>query len=1043
MRCVATPCGPRLAPALPRTPRGALAHGALAHGALAHGALALGALALGAVANPALPALSGAGAVAGAQQPAAATGTIAGRVVERGATGGLPAAQVFVVGTTRGTVTNDSGGFRIPGVPVGSYQLRVRRLGYESVALPVTVAAGQTARVEFTVGRATATTLEQVVVTATGEQQRAREQGNAIATVAVPETRVPALPAFSQALAGQAAGVQVLQSSGTSGTGSRIRIRGANSLSLSNEPLIIIDGVRVQGGGNSGSIGIGGQQPSRLDDLNPEEIESIEILKGPAASGLYGTQAANGVVQITTKRGRGGRTQWNAYAERGVARDVSDFQPNYGAYGLFDDGEGGTVRDFGCDLYSVGQGFCTQEANGVVSFNPLKNPQTTPFRDGARTQYGLNVAGGTERVGYFLSGEQDREAGVYRTNAVNRNSLRANLRAFLTEKLDVNVSTGYVASDVQLPGNDNTFLGYISNGLAGFARKDDPGAVNADGYDPLGPASIDTYQNFQEARRFIGSAQANWRPLGWLRFNGVAGLDLINRFDTQLVPPGQILLDVETEEGWRNANRFQFGTYTAQATATASFTPRPQLSSTTTLSFQYQQDRNDGVYAGGNRLVAGSGTLGGTVARFSVDEDYVDNRLAGGILSQQVGWRDRLFVTVGLRGDQNSAFGRNFGVAYYPTAQASWVASEEGWFPKGPLDQVRLRASFGRAGLRPGSIDALTYSRPVPARVRGADVAAITVGGVGDPDLRPEVTTEFEGGVDLEAFDRRVALQLTGYNRESQDALVARVIAPSVGVTRTRFENIGSIRNSGIEALLTLQPVASRTVDLDLTVNYSYNTNRILTLEDTTPILVTANGSQKHVPGFPAGGYWGRPITGFERNAQGIVTGTTYGPERFLGYAQPRTLLSLTPTLTLFKWARLSALVDYRGGYKQYNSSEDFRCGIGRCRGFNDPTAPAQEQANALASAIDGVYTGYIEDADFVRLREASLTLTLPDRLTTRLLRARGLSLTLAGYNLGLWTDYTGVDPEVNASAQSNFVQSDFLSQAPVRRFAARVNVNF
>ncbi|MGZ8457271.1 MAG: SusC/RagA family TonB-linked outer membrane protein [Gemmatirosa sp.] len=975
----------------------------------------------------------------GAQQPAA-TGTIAGRVSEAGTNAPLAAAQVFVVGSTpRGTVTNETGTYRILGVPAGAVQVRVRRLGYESVVLPVTVTAGQTVTLDFAVGRAAAATLEQIVVTATGEGQRVREQGNAIARVELSEQRVPALPSFSAALSGQAAGVQVLQSSGTSGAGSRIRIRGANSLSLSNEPLIIIDGVRVQGGGNSSSIGVGGQAPSRLDDLNPEEIESIEVLKGPAASGLYGTQAANGVVQITTKRGRAGRTQWNTYAERGRTEEVSNFPANYGAYGQFD-GEAG----FDCDLTSVGAGICTQDS--VVSFNPLKDPATTPFRTGGRTQLGFNAAGGNERVGFFLSGEQDREAGVYRTNSVNRNSLRANLRAFLTDDFDVNVSTGYIANNIQLPGNDNTFLGYISNGLAGFARRDDPGSINGDGYDPIGPASIDFYQNFQQARRFTGSVQANYRPLSWLRFNGVAGLDLVNRLDTQTVPPGRILFDADTEEGDRQANRLQTGTYTTQASATAQFAPTEDLSSTTTLSFQYQQDRNDGVFAYGGRLVAGTSSLEGTVARFEVGEDYFDNRLVGGIVSQQVGWKDRLFVNVGVRGDNNSAFGENFGTIFYPTAQLSWVASEESWLPRGPLGLVRFRGSFGQSGLRPGAVAALTYFDPVPARVNGQEVAAVTIGGVGDPELKPEVTTEFEGGFDLEAFDRKATLQFTAYNRQSKDALVQRIIAPSVGVVRQRFENVGEIRNRGLEALLTLRPIDTPNVGLDLTFNYSYNTNKVLTLSDSNPILVTADGVQRHVPGYPAGGYWGQRILGVDKNADGLVTDVQYtDTAEFLGYAQPRSLFSVNPQLTLFKnVVRVGALVDYRGGYKQFNGSEEFRCGVlFRCKGIVDPSSTEQEQAAAFAAGIYGVNSGFVEKADFVRFREVTLTLSVPQTYAQRWFRARGVGLTLAGYNLGLISDYSGVDPEVNASAQSNFIQSDFLSQAPVRRYSARINVNF
>jgi TonB-dependent SusC/RagA subfamily outer membrane receptor len=290
-------------------------------------------------------------------------------------------------------------------VPAGTAVVRVRRLGFASASQTVTVAAGATARADFSVERAAATTLEQVVVTATGEQQRVREQGNAIANVTLAPERVPALPPSARrwpAGRGRAGPAEL----GHNGAGSRIRIRGANSLSLSNEPLIIIDGVRVQGGGSSSSIGVGGQAPSRLDDINPEEIENIEILKGPAASGLYGTQAANGVIQITTRRGRAGRTQYNTYVERGRAEDVSNFPDNYGRRQL--------RRRVRLRLRPVQRWRRGSARRTRWSRSPLKDPRTTPSAPARARRSGANVAGGTDRAGYFISGEQDREAGSTR-----------------------------------------------------------------------------------------------------------------------------------------------------------------------------------------------------------------------------------------------------------------------------------------------------------------------------------------------------------------------------------------------------------------------------------------------------------------------------------------------------------------------------------------------------------------------------------------------------------------------------------------------------
>jgi len=247
---------------------------------------------------------------AGAQ----ATGTITGRVTDRATQAGIGDAQVLVVGTTRGARTNDTGQYRLPGVAAGPVRIRVLRLGYEAETRTVDVDANGTATADFALG-ATATRLDQVVVSATGESEVRRESGNNIATIntdSIPKTVVNGV---SDLLSSRAANVIVTQTSGTTGGGSRIRIRGSNSLSLSNEPLIIIDGIRAISDVSGSTIDIGGQNPSRLDDLNPEDIDDIQVIKGPAAAALYGTAAANGVVQITTKRGRSGKTKWTGYAD--------------------------------------------------------------------------------------------------------------------------------------------------------------------------------------------------------------------------------------------------------------------------------------------------------------------------------------------------------------------------------------------------------------------------------------------------------------------------------------------------------------------------------------------------------------------------------------------------------------------------------------------------------------------------------------------------------------------------------------------------------
>src|SRR5690349_9440092 len=264
--------------------------------------------------------------LAAAQQP---TGTITGRVVDRASQQPVVGATVRVVGTTRGAQTSDQGTYRITGVTAGAVNVQALRIGYASITRPLTITNGETATLDFTLEPA-ATQLGVVQVTATGQEQSRRESGVSTATISVPE-EVPqaAVSNLQTVLSSRAAGVTVQEAGGTTGSAARIRIRGSNSVSLSNDPLIIVDGIRVNNDEGATSIGVGGQVPSRLNDLNPEDIENIEIVKGPAAAALYGTAAANGVIQITTKRGRAGRTKWNVHTEAGSVNEVTSYPTNY------------------------------------------------------------------------------------------------------------------------------------------------------------------------------------------------------------------------------------------------------------------------------------------------------------------------------------------------------------------------------------------------------------------------------------------------------------------------------------------------------------------------------------------------------------------------------------------------------------------------------------------------------------------------------------------------------------------------------------------
>ena len=982
-------------------------------------------------------------ALARAQQPAA-TGVVTGRVVERGTNTPLGNVQVYVVGGNQSALTSDNGTYRITGVLNGTVEVRARRLGFALSALQVRVSAGAPATLNFALDRAQAQALEQVVVTATGAEQAARETGNQVARITPDQQSLPAITSGSELLEGKAAGVVITQSGGASGSGARIRIRGGNSLSNSNEPLLIIDGVRVNSDPSSSSLDVGGQYPSRINDLKPEDIESVEILKGPAATGLYGTQAANGVIQVTTKRGVRGRTQYTAFAEGGALDNPYTFPMNTRAFGTR---ASGTVTR-NCQLQSLASGTCVKQ-DSLQAFQPLDDSRTSPFRVGNRQRYGGSAAGGSERATYYLSGDYENEKGIYENSGIRRINLRSNATAQLRSNLDITANLGYLNLNNPRPQNDNNDQGFIGGGLLGSTAYDSV----RQGYLRAGPAILNGITTVQTGDRLTGGSTLNYHPLTWLRFVGQAGLDIFNRDDQYLVPYGLLsLFDPDRAQGQRNRNEYRIATYTGNASAIATRTLPHDITSTTTLGLQYQRDRTDGTQSVGYNILPGTGTLSTTNSRFAVSEDQIETRLFGALGSEQLGFRDRLFLTVSVRGDNNSAFGQNVGFITYPSANASWVVSDESFFPKiAALNTFRVRAALGKAGQRPAQLAALRYFTPVAVSVTGSDAPGFTVGNLGNTNLRPEITTEGEVGFDAGLFDRRVNLEVTYFGRRTRDQLVAVPIAPSVGTgpdAPTRTQNIGTVTNKGLEIGLTTTFVRERTVGFDVTWNFATLANHVYALRDTTPIIFGFNSTQQHRTGYPAGSYFQVPYTFADANHDGIITTdevhlASDGNVQYLGNPLPRRTLSIQPALTLGanSRVRLQALVDYRGGWSQFNGTEVYRCLFGICPELSTKGAPLADQARAIASNNYGDYAGYVEKADFVKLREVSATIALPRPLLFG--HASNGTITFAGRNLLTTSKYSGLDPEANGAAQQNWSQFDFLSQPPVRLFSVRLSYNY
>ncbi len=984
-------------------------------------------------------------------------GMVVGTLTDKATGQPLAGAQVVIVGTGQGTLTDRSGVYRLGGVPAGQASVRVVMIGYESITKTATVPSGGAVTVDFALTQ-TAISLNEVMVTVTGEQQK-KEIANSVTQIdASSVTKAAPVTSFDQLLNGRAAGVDVLSASGSVGTGSRIRIRGANSVSLNNQPIIYLDGTRIDSDPSNLSVGTGGQTISRLSDLNPEDIESIEIIKGPSAATLYGTDAANGVIRITTKRGRSGAPVWNAFVETGQLSDPNAYPLNY---------RGKTANDVSsssCYLYQVGAGSCTQAK--LFSYQPLTDPVVSPLANGSDRQIGINVRGGGDAVNYFISGDYLKQVGTMslpdsarqgfgdspipdwtlHPNSTRKVNLRANIGAMVADGLNLRVSSGFVTSRTHLPQNDNNALGIVPSGMLGSYSPE----LGQHGYGFLTPTEVFSIEAMQEINRYTASTQANWQPrnLGWLSARATVGMDVTDRHDSSFSPVGAVTeFGPVRASGLRTSNRFLIQQWTADLNATANAQLTDDISSRTTVGSQYFKNISRATRANGDGLTPGTKSLGASSEQFA-SESTAESITFGVYAEQQFGYKDRLFVTAGLRGDDNSAFGKSFKASYYPRLGASYVLVDDNSSPVlGVVNSLRLRAVEGVSGVAPGPLDALRYYNASVAKVQGgSEQPGVTFGELGNIDLKPERSTELELGFDASVFDSKLGVQFTYYHKKTTDALISRTLAPSLGASSSRFENIGSVLNKGVELTLNATLLDRESVKLALDVSGSHNRNELLKLgEGIEPII---QDKQQFREGYSLGGYWDNPITYKDANGDGIISSdeiTRGDTAVFIGNVLPANQVSITPTLTLYNRVRISTLFDYRGGFRQYNNTEEFRCRFAICRGLNDPSAPLWDQARAVNTVTLGGSRSaqpYIENASFWKLRELSLTLFAPDEWAHRV-GAQRMNLVITGRNLVKWTNYTGLDPEINQTATSNFVQREFLTQPPIRMWLARVNITF
>jgi len=955
---------------------------------------------------------------------------VAGRVVAAGTTEALASASITVLGTTLGTRTNDAGEFSLL-VPAGDVQLSARRIGYKAQTLRV---AADQAVANFSLER-DVLMLEGQVVTGEATSVSRRNAANDVATVSNVElTRAPT-PTIENALAGKVAGAMVSQNSGAPGGGLQVQLRGVTTINGSPDPLYIVDGVIVSNdaigsGANAITAAAAGGNASnqdnpvnRIADLNPADIERIDILKGASASAIYGSKASNGVILITTKRGTAGAPRFNLVQRIGT-QELSN-----------------TIGARHWTLTGVYDYFAPSTAADSARLRSLYgNGSTIDYEKelfGARDpsyETDLSASGGSDMTRYFVSGLVKRDAGIMKGTGYDKQSIRANLSQTFNKRLTLDVNTNFVHSNAQrgLTNNDNSGTSYymvlpFTPNFVDLRPKNGVYPVNP--FERSNPFQTrDLLQNTENVYRFTGAANARYALIAaehqslTFTFNG--GIDQFNQRN-DIFSPNELFFEPQDNLPGTTV-RGQTGNVNSNLNASLIHTWSPATASmTATTSAGVQRERRDldGASILTRGLIPGQrGVDQGSSVSVTPDRQIVKD-FAFYAQEELLALSERLLVTAALRADRSTNNGDVNKLFFFPKASASYRMP--GIAPG--VNEAKVRVAFGQSGLPAIYGSKFTsLQTSVYDAATGVRVALVA----GDPNIRPERQSELEGGLDLQLFGGRSLLTLTGYQKTVHDLILLRNLAPSSGFSQ-QFFNGAQLRNRGVEITAALTPISTEDATWISRATFARNVSRI---------------TQLPVPTFQVGGF-GNNLGAFQieegKSATQIVG--LNGPEKKvvqLGDAAPDFQMSFANEMNWKAW-RLYGLVDWKHGGDNINLTEFLYDAAGNSKDFND--GPNSKGAQRFARWAQGYTKELIQDASYVKVREISLAYTLPSSLTRYLgSRTRTARLELSGRNLFTFTPYIGLDPEVsNFGNQAIARNIDVAPYPPSRSYFLTLNLDF
>lgn len=998
---------------------------------------------------------------------------------------GVPSVSVLVRGTNAGTTTDVSGNYSFTAnLKNGDYTVDFSGIGFKTTSQALKVSGGSAYTVDASLTD-DVLKMDEVVVTGVSAGTTRKQLGSYISTVKADELTKGATGNVLAALQGKTAGAQIVQNSGDPGGGISVRLRGISSVNSSSEPLYIVDGVIVNnattrvtntssnydGGSFVGTIGT-----NRLADINPADIERIEVLNGAAAAAIYGSRANSGVVQIFTKRGSTGAPQVSFSTSLLVSQLRKSVEVNQSPtkFGGPTDGPGAQTQDILTPALTNTTNVTRYDYNDYI------------FHTAIGTDNNVSVSGGKDKTKYYTSASYYKNQGIVKNTDFRRYSFRVNIDQGIGEKINFKIGLNYINSYSNEKPNGNSFFSPLNsiNIIGNFHdiwKRDALGNIQAVGErGRVNPVSvIEDIKQHEETNRLLANMGLKIRPFKGLTIDYTMGIDQYGQKGETFIPPfaynvstgffgGGPTLD-PTLNGYASAASYNFFQINNELNATYQAKLSKDISSTTQLGYSVQYEKASYTMVQGRGLAPVVQTVSGASTVLPGADDRSEISVSGYYLQQNFGYKNLAYITGAVRVDGSSVFGKDQRNQTYYKASGSYVISEHDFWKNMDMSKVwnfaKLRIAYGESGNMTG-IGAYSRFNSYSSNAFVSRTSLISSSTLANTNVKPERQQEIEFGIDLGFFNSRLNIQTNIYNKKVKDLLINRFIAPTTGFS-SLLDNFGSLENKGYEIVVNARPFQKKDFTWDITAIYNHNRNKAVKIGQALTLLSTNQGAPVAIiEGQPIGVFYGaffaldnngglvKNASGFPQGERGTQTGPlTYTVQRdpvtglpissfplirkVIGDPNPDWTGSLVNEFT-YKKASLRVQLDAVQGVEVFNADWRTRQGVG-----NGKEAEKEQRGQYPRGYINSFYASVeewrIDDGSFVKLREVSLSYNFGS-----FKKFSNITLSASGRNLISWDNYKGYDPEVNAGGQSNILRGIDFGSIPIpRTFSIGLSAKF